>query len=62
MLKALVQHLRKNKDKVVREVEVKVSNWDPTYGQLDDSIEKTDVVDFDKLLQEIDEFAETFQG
>ena len=59
-LKALAQHLRDQRYRIVRQATVKHVLYDPTYGPRERS-EEVDVVDFDALLNEIDEFAETFK-
>ena len=60
MIKALVQHLRERRNNIVRTVSVTSTTFDPTFGPREWN-EEIDVVDFDALLNEIDEFAETFK-
>lgn len=60
MLKALVEHLRDAKDRIIRTAQVKGVRYDPTFGPQSYS-EEVDVVDFDRLLEEIDAFADTFK-
>lgn len=59
-LKSLVQHLRDRRHRIVRQATVTSIEYDPTYGPRERN-EEIDVVDFDALLDEIDEFAATFQ-
>ena len=59
-LKALVQHLRDKRHRIVRKVTVTSVEYDPTYAPWERD-EEIDVVDFDALLNEIDEFADTFK-
>lgn len=61
LLKKLVDHLRENRNQIVRSCEVCVEVYDPTYG-LSNRTETIDVIDFDTLCYEIDRFAETFQN
>lgn len=61
MLKALVAHLRENKQNVVKTVDFRGEVYDPTYGWQSRMME-IETVDFDALLREIDEFADTFKG
>lgn len=60
MLKALLEHLRQNRDALVRDVDVRVETYDPTYGLQDDS-RTIEVIDFDQLLNAMDDFAATFK-
>jgi len=67
MLKQLVKHLRANKEKIVRTERTNIvrktvgysemTQWDTTI-----SFDEVEVVDFEKLLEEIDAFAKTFKG
>lgn len=57
--KALVEHLRDKHDVIVDKVDVVVHDFNETYGAVT-HVETMDKVDFDKLLDEIDAFAETF--
>ena len=59
-LKALVQHLRDQRHRIVRQATVTSVEYDPTYGPRERD-EEIDVVDFDALLNEIDEFAGAFK-
>lgn len=59
MLKALVKHLQENRQSIVKDVDVVVQVYDPTFG-LSTGTETIPIVDFDNLLIEIDNFAETF--
>lgn len=59
MLQALVKHLQENRRDIVREVDVVAEVYDPTYG-LSTKTETLSLVDFDALLLQIDNFAETF--
>lgn len=59
MLKALLSYLKDRREIVVRTVEVRYGDSDPTYGQ--PVIATFETIDFDKLLIEIDEFSETFK-
>lgn len=59
MLQALVKHLRDNHRNIVREVDVVAEVYDPTFG-LSTKTETLSLVDFDALLIQIDNFAETF--
>lgn len=59
MLQALVRHLRENRWNIVREVDVVAEVYDPTFG-LSTKTETLSLVDFDALLIQIDNFAETF--
>lgn len=59
-LKALVQHLRRNKKNIVETVRFSAKDHDPTYGLVTRSF-SIEVVDFDNLLDEIDNFAKTFK-
>lgn len=59
MLKGLVQHLRNNSYRIVRSETVQTKYYDPTYGLREGTVE-IQTVDFDRLLQEIDDFAEKF--
>lgn len=59
-IKALVQHLRDQRRRIVRQATVTSIEYDPSYGPRERN-EEIDVVDFDALLDEIDEFAATFQ-
>lgn len=59
-LKALVQHLRDQQHRIVRQATVSSVMFDPTYGPQERN-EEIDVVDFDRLLDEIDEFAAFFK-
>lgn len=56
------EHLRTNKSRVVRRVEVLVDVFDPTYGRQDPRTESLEVIDFEALLREIDEFSKSFMG
>ena len=59
LLKALCERLRVRRDNVTKVIEVRGIFYDPTYGP--SSITETiTIIDFDKLLQEIDEFAKEF--
>lgn len=61
MLHALVQHLRSVSHRIVRDVVITDPNggYDPTYGFPE--LARVEVVDFDALLSEIDDFATTFE-
>ena len=59
LLKALCERLRARRDNVTKVIKVRGILYDPTYGP--SSITETiTIIDFDKLLQEIDEFAKEF--
>lgn len=58
--KALVAHLRDNRDRLVRNVNVVVEIQDITFGNRY-STDDIEVVDFDALCYEIDRFAEEFK-
>lgn len=60
MLRALVRYLRDNRQRIVREVEVVQQVYDPTYG-LSEHSTTIDVVDFDALVESIDDFAREFK-
>ncbi len=60
MLKQLVLWLRLSKGNYVRQITVNASRYDPTYGP-SSYAEDIDVIDFDALLQAIDDFAEGFK-
>lgn len=60
VLKALVAHLRDNRERLVREQQVIVQIYDPTFGLRTDS-ETIEVIDFDALCNEIDRFTQEFQ-
>lgn len=60
MLQALVKHLQENRRDIVREVDVVAEVYDPTFG-LSTKTETLSLVDFDALLLQIDNFAETFK-
>lgn len=59
MLKKLTQHLRNNKHKFVRTMEFCYTQYDPTYGS-NIANKDVDIIDFDALLDQIDQFAEEF--
>lgn len=59
LLKALIKHLQENRYFIVNDVDVVAEVYDPSYG-LSTKTETLSIVDFDKLLIEIDNFAETF--
>jgi len=59
MLQALVKHLQDNRWNIVRDVDVVAEVYDPTFG-LSTKTETLSIVDFDQLLIQIDNFAETF--
>ena len=60
ILKELVAHLRKHGERITRKVTVTSVEYDPTFGPQERD-EEIDAVDFEALLNEIDEFASTFQ-
>ena len=60
MLRALVQHLRGRRHMIARQVTVTSVEYDPTFGPRERN-EEIEAVNFDALLDEIDEFATTFQ-
>lgn len=62
ILEQLPEFLRSRRSSIVKSRELLVENWDPTYGKQDPSVETVDVVDFDALMDAIDEFAETFRS
>ena len=59
MLIELVAHLRERRHNIVRTERVCYGDSDPTYGP--PTIAEFEVVDFDALLSEIDEFAKGFK-
>lgn len=59
MLQALVKHLQENRRDIVREVDVVAEVYDPTFG-LSTKTETLSIIEFDALLNQIDNFAETF--
>ena len=58
----LSDYLRHVKDMIVRKETVLVENWSPTYGEQDPSGITIDVIDFDALLNAIDEFEKEFKN
>lgn len=56
-IQRLVEHLRLRKYDLVRCVEMRAQEYDPTYGWTTRTI-SLEVVDFDKLLAEMDAFGE----
>lgn len=56
-IQRLAEHLRLRKSSVVRSVEMRAQEYDPTYGWTTRTI-SLEVVDFDMLLAEIDSFGE----
>jgi hypothetical protein len=62
MLKKLTQHLRSNKHKFIRTIEMCYTEYDPTYGSHIGIMyhKDVDIVDFDALLDAIDAFSEEF--
>lgn len=59
-IRGLVEHLKDNRSQIVRSVDVKGVDYDPTYGPRS-TTEQIETVDFDALLNAIDDFAETFK-
>lgn len=59
-IKALALHLLENRSSIVREVTVVTEHWSPTFGGSSSS-ETIDVIDFDSLIREIDEFSMVFR-
>ena len=60
-MKRLVNFLRDQKYKFVRNQDVLVEVYDPTYGLQEPRSETIEVLDFDALLDAIDEFTEGFK-
>lgn len=59
----LVEFLRTQKSKIVREHRVHAPPaWDPTYGNNEPSTETLEIVDFEALLDAIDEFHAEFDN
>lgn len=61
MLKQLVRYLRDHRSDIVRKQNVLVENWDPTYGFGDPTTDTIEYVDFDGLIEAIDDFAREFK-
>ena len=57
-LKRLVLWLQLHKMSYVRQVTVKTYSYDPTYGPASYA-EEVEIIDFDELLQAIDDFADS---
>lgn len=60
-MSTLTDYLRDKKDKIVREVTVLEPQWSCTYGAQDPKETSIDIVDFEALLQEIDNFTESLK-
>lgn len=59
-IQRLVEHLRLRKSSIVRSVELRAQEHDPTYGWTTRTI-SLEVVDFDMLLAEMDAFGEALR-
>lgn len=59
-LSSLVNHLTTRKDVIVTKVTVVTECWSPTYG-VSPSTEDVELINFDMLLSEIDNFRESFK-
>ena len=59
LLVGLIAHLRENRRNIVRTEKVYYGESDPTYGP--PTIAEFEVIDFERLLDEMDAFAETFK-
>ena len=59
LIQELVDFLRGRRREIVRDVKVKGQVYDPTYGN-QSCTQDIEVVDFDSLLKEMDNFAESF--
>jgi hypothetical protein len=60
MLKNLTEYLRKKKYDIIIAHEISDHTYDPTYG-LQTCTKYVEYVDFDKLLDAIDEFSKEFK-
>lgn len=60
-LTQLVYFLVDRRSQIVKEREVLVEVYDPTYGLQDPRSETIEIIDFDALLWAIDEFSSTFK-
>jgi hypothetical protein len=62
MLRALVEHLRENRSRITRTLDVQnAPNWSPTLGYSDGGSQEVEIVDLDALFEQIDTFAKTFK-
>lgn len=61
VLQEFAAFLRERKSSVVRSRDVLVERWDPTYGRQDPGTETIDVIDFERLLEEMDAFGEVLR-
>lgn len=60
ILTKLAAHLRTRKKHIIKTIEVDYQAFDPTHGP-QTATATIETVDFDKLIDEIDEFAATFE-
>lgn len=60
-MKKFIEFLRNKRASIVREVKVLEPRWNPTYGQQDPSEMTLEVIDFDRLLEEMEDFENTFK-
>jgi hypothetical protein len=58
----LAEWLKKNKEDIVKKVEVLTPGWSDTYGSSNDKIEYIEVIDFDALMTQIEVFEESFKN
>lgn len=61
MIQGLAAWLNASRHRICRKITVLEPRWDPTYGQLDPAQTEIEVIDFDALLQEIDDFEASFR-
>lgn len=57
----LTEYLRSQRNYIVKTRELLAESWSPTYGPGQPSTETVEVVDFDALMNAIDEFSEKFK-
>ena len=60
MIKKLVEFLRGRREEIVVSFQFEVREFDPSYGP-QTVTKRIEVIDFDALLREMDEFSETFK-
>ena len=61
-LRQMVSYLWEQRSDIVKEKQVMVEGYfDPTYGLQDPRTETIEVIDFDALLNAIDDFARTYK-
>lgn len=61
MLKQLATYLREKRSEIVCRKDVLVEVYDPTHGLQDPRCETIEYVDFDALIEAIDDFAREFK-